>query len=204
MPWAVPTLPTKCLACDAELQTPIVCQRCHSLHPAPAGVEHFGLFGLKRSYDLDPPELQRRFLALSREIHPDFFGGKSTQEQALAVRLSADLNEAYRVLMDPILRAEYLLELAGGASSATDKSLPEGFLAEMMTLREQVEEALAAGDHAAQEEHRRRASGERAEACERVTALARRLPDAVPDDIPQLRQALNSIKYYDNVLKLVT
>lgn len=204
MPSALPIVPAKCLCCDAELKTPVVCDKCHTLHPVPAALDHFGLFGLARGYDLDAAELERRFIALSREIHPDFMGSKSAGEQALAVGLSADVNQAHRVLKDPVLRAEYLLELAGGDSAAKDKSLPEGFLADILMMREEVEEALAANDAAALDEHRRRASREREQACERVAALARNLSAAGPDEKRELRRSLNSIKYYDNVLKLVS
>ena len=203
MPSALPTVPAKCLRCDAELKTPVVCDKCHSLHPIPAAIDHFALFGLERGYDLDPAELGRRFLGLAREIHPDFMGAKSPEEQALAIGLSADVNQAYRVLKDPVLRAEYLLELSGGDSAARDKSLPDGFLPRIMMLREEVEESLAGGDRAAIETHRRETVDERRGACERIAELARSLPAVTDDAKRELRRLLNSIKYYDNVITLL-
>lgn len=204
MPSTLPVAAVKCPHCDAELRTPVVCDRCHALLPVTAATDHFTLLGLNRGYDLDAGVLDKRFLALSREIHPDFMGTKPADEQALAVRLSADVNQAHRVLKDPVLRAEYLLELAGGDSAAADKGLPDGFLAEMMMLREEVEESLSGGDDAALAAHGRRTAADRGLACERIAALARKLPAASPDERRELRHTLNSIKYYDNVLKLVS
>jgi molecular chaperone HscB len=204
MPSALPIVPVKCLRCDAELKTPVVCDKCHSLYPVPAATDHFALLGLPRRYDLDPADLQRRFVALSREIHPDFMGDKPPEEQALAVRVSADVNQACRVLKDPVLRAEYLLELSGGASAAGDKSLPDGFLPRIMMLRESVEESLGDGNREAIEAHRRETVEERRRACERIAELARRLPSATHEQEQELRKLLNSIKYYDNVIMLVS
>lgn len=203
MPAAIAILPAKCLCCDAELKTPVVCDKCHTLHPASATTDHFRLLGLERRYDIDAAELDRRFLWLSREIHPDFMGAKSPEEQALAVRLSARANEAVRVLTDPVLRAEYLLEVAGGESAVADKRLPDGFLPRMMMLREEVEEALAGADADALEQHKNAVSVERSTVTERIAALARKLPNASEDEKRELRTLLNSIKYYDNVLKLL-
>ena len=66
--------PQKCLACSAELTSPVVCSGCHTLYPLPQSVDYFGLLGPPRSFDLDDATLDTRYLAVSRHIHPDYFG----------------------------------------------------------------------------------------------------------------------------------
>lgn len=185
------------------LTTPVACEQCHTLYPVPATVDYFGLFQLPRGYDIDPAELEDRFLSLSRNVHPDFFNTQPQQVQHLAVRLSAQVNGAYRVLRSPVLRAEYLLELTGGPSAAQDKGVPDGFLGEIMLLREEIEEALAGGDRAAREAHRRTVDERRSRALAEIAALARKLPEAKDAERLKLRQLLNTMKYFDNILNLL-
>ncbi len=173
------------------MPSPLFCDHCHSLYPAD-GCDHFTLLGVERKFDLDPTELRQRYLQVSRGVHPDFHG---TGERATAsVLLSAQLNEAYRVLADPVLRAEYLLELAGGPSAAADKHVSPEVLADTFALRERIAEAKAAREEAALAECRARAQQMHAAAMQQVAELARRLPgDAGVRQ--RLRGALNALRY---------
>ena len=68
--------------------------------------DHFALFGFAPAFALDEKALQQKYLALQREFHPD----RAVPENKLAMlQKSADINEAYRVLKNPVERAEYLL-----------------------------------------------------------------------------------------------
>jgi len=192
------TVPSKCLACHADLETPIVCAGCQTLYPVPQSVDYFDLFRLPRRYRIDVEELEKKFLAISRNIHPDFFGSQSQEMRELSVRLSAELNEALRVLKDPVLRAGYLLENAGGRSAAQDRSVPQSVLTEVMRLQEEIEGA--AGDGAALARTRERVTARRGQILERIAELADDLADRSEKDETELRQAINSVKYYDNLL----
>lgn len=192
------TVPSKCLACHADLETPIVCAGCQTLYPVPQSVDYFDLFRLPRRYRIDVEELEKKFLAISRNIHPDFFGSQSQEMRELSVRLSAELNEALRVLKDPVLRAGYLLENAGGRSAAQDRSVPQAVLTEVVTLQEEIEDA--AGDGAALARIRERVTARRGRILERIAELADDLADRSEKDKTELRQAINSVKYYDNLL----
>lgn len=138
-------IPTKCQRCDKPLSDVTMCDFCHSLNPAAAGVDYFTLLGLPPQFELDAEVLRERFLALSRTVHPDMHGGDAADAQGLAVQLAAAVNDAYRTLRSPDLRAAYLLELVGGKSSAQDKSVPEGFLGTIMMMQEEVHDAKAGG-----------------------------------------------------------
>ncbi|MBK9118588.1 MAG: Fe-S protein assembly co-chaperone HscB [Phycisphaerales bacterium] len=186
----------KCRACDGPMETPVFCADCRRLYPAD-GVSYFELMGLAPVAEIAEEELRERYLKLSRGIHPDRQG--AVGESVLGLRVSARLNEAYRVLSDPFLRIEYLLELAGGKSSAEDRSVPTDVLTESLGMREELGEARAAGDAARLEACRAQAQAQRRGLLVRLLDLARRLPgDAALRD--ELRKTLNASKYYQKIL----
>jgi len=197
------TVPEKCLKCSAELTSPVVCEGCHTLYPLPQRVDYFALLGLPRTYALDEAAVEERYLAVSRHIHPDYFGGASGEMQQLSIRLSAELNEAIKILRHPVLRAGYLLELCGGASAADDRTVPPNVLSETLMLREEIEEAQSGGD--ADELRRLRDSVDRrrAELIAQIADLAGKLPGASSADKTSLRHSINAVKYYDNMLDLL-
>src|SRR5258706_8814504 len=58
------------------------------------------------------------------------------------MQMTTRVNEAYRTLKSPVLRAKYLLELHGvDVGFETNTAMPPEFLVEQMELREQLEEA---------------------------------------------------------------
>ena len=139
--------PAKCSRCERPMSTPVVCDFCHTLEPGAVGTDYFSLMSLPRRFDLSAEEIRQRFLALNRHTHPDFHAAEPAEVQSLSLKMSAAVNDAYRVLADPASRGDYLLELLGGPSSAADKSVPEGFLGTMMMMQEEIADA-AAGGHA--------------------------------------------------------
>ena len=99
-------------------------------------MEYFSALGLEPSLTLDAAELEKRFHAASRELHPDRFARSSADRQAEALAKSSLLTVAYRTLKDPAARAEYVLAQSGVVS----KDLPPGFLEQAFELNELVEE----------------------------------------------------------------
>ena len=138
---ASPGVPAKCIACNHELNSPVVCDYCHTLNPIHSLTDYFQVLGVDRRFDLDADQLRKKFLALNRHAHPDFHTSDTPEVRELSLRVASTVNDAYRTLSDPVSRAEYLLELLGGPSSAADKSTPDGLVAEMMDLQEQIDEA---------------------------------------------------------------
>ncbi len=193
-------VPTKCTTCEALQQTPLVCQDFRQLLAHVQGANYFELFGLPRAYEIDAQELNRKYLAISRNIHPDKFAAGDPQMQAFALRASAAVNRAYEVLGDPRPRAEYLLESAGGQSAAQDKRVPADFLNRVMMLREEIDDAKGGGDTATLDGIRASVAKERRETEVRIAQLCAALPGRSPDTRDELRQQLNALKYLDNLL----
>src|SRR5581483_5510501 len=133
-----------CPQCGAALSRAFVCATCGALFKEPPGLDHFAFFGLPRSFDVDEKAFEKSYLELSRLLHPDRqIARKNAPDSPEARRLralalSATMNQAYETLRSPLKRAEYLVRLAGGPGPDKDKRTPEGFLAEMLELREEL------------------------------------------------------------------
>jgi molecular chaperone HscB len=115
-----------------------------------SAVDHFETFGLPRSWDLDKSDLERRYLELSRAVHPDRFIEAAGAERRAAMERAAAVNEGYRTLRDPVKRAEYLVLLGGIDldSSDADRGAPKmdaTFLGDMIERREELDQQRALG-----------------------------------------------------------
>jgi molecular chaperone HscB len=103
--------------------------------------DHFSLFGLPRKLWIEMPALEKKFLELSWKLHPDKFVNASADEQELSLKGSSGLNDAYRVLRDPVGRVEYLLELEGMRKEGEHKQqAPPELLEEVFELNESLDE----------------------------------------------------------------
>ena len=67
-----------------------------------------------------PEIIKRAYRTLSREYHPD---ANPPEKRAWAQDMMARLNEAYRVLSDPVARREYDAQREGGAFAGVALSL---------------------------------------------------------------------------------
>ncbi|RAL01579.1 J-type chaperone JAC1, partial [Aspergillus ibericus CBS 121593] len=126
-------------------------------------------------FHIPPSTLRREFLQWQSRIHPDKYP-QGPQKQA-AEALSARINEAYRTLLDPLQRAQYLLREMHGIDvtaedGATKHALDAETLMEVMEVQETIEEV--SGDPGAEEriaELKRENEG-RVEECVRVLGEA--------------------------------
>jgi molecular chaperone HscB len=107
----------------------------------------FATLGAPRRYDLDLTVLEKTHRELSRALHPDKFAQAGASERRAALEQAANVNEAWRILRDPIRRAEALFQLEGFRVGETNepKASP-AFLMEVMEEREALAEARAARD----------------------------------------------------------
>ncbi len=131
-----------CHICETTLVSRLFCFSCNALQPFPRGIDFFEVLGFPVSFELKSEELEERYQKLSLELHPDFYGSAPEAEQLLSETASAILNTAYKTLHEPTLRAGYLLNVLAEKQQLDERSLPEGFLAEMFFLQEELDELL--------------------------------------------------------------
>jgi molecular chaperone HscB len=197
---AATSFPTKCSSCEVLSQVPFSCEDCHQLLAHVQGADYFELFGIPPRYDVDLAALEEKYLAISRNIHPDKYAVAGPEMQAFALRASAAVNQAYDVLRDPIHRAEYLLECAGGPSATQHKHVAPDLLGQIMMLREEIEEAKAAkNQEALQSIHGQLLARHRATEA-RIAELCSGLPNIDDAGKTELRVQLNAMKYLTNLL----
>lgn len=103
--------------------------------------DYFELFGLDAKFSIDLKVASEKYLELQRKSHPDKFANVSAAEQRLSVQFSSYINTAYQTLKSPLLRAEYLLELAGYPLNRETMTINDGeFLLAQMEWRESLSE----------------------------------------------------------------
>jgi molecular chaperone HscB len=139
---------TPCPDCGQALTSTLACLACGHVLAEQAPGNHFARLGLPQGPSVDRDDLETRYLLLSRVLHPDYHGAASEEQRQLVNHNSALLNEAWRVLGDDVLRAEYLLDLVDPGALERGKALPPEFLMEAMELSEAVEAARASGGEA--------------------------------------------------------
>lgn len=87
--------------------------------------------------------LEKSFKNLQKAVHPDLFGTRSRTEQELSADASSNINIAYKVLRNPVTRAQYLLQLHGidaiGESAGT-AAVSSDLLMEIMEGRELLDD----------------------------------------------------------------
>ena len=107
---------------------------------------HFSVFELPESFDLDLSELTLRYQELQKVFHPDKFANSAEQERLQAVQRAAQINDAFAVLKSPLSRAQHLLEINGIEAEKNATISDPMFLMQQMEMRESLEEAAAKDD----------------------------------------------------------
>ena len=127
-------------------------------------MDPFAILGIERSYDVDLGAVEKRHRELSRALHPDRYAGAGAAERRLTLAKAIEVNEAWRVVRDPIARAEALFRLAGIPVGERSEPPPSpALLMEAMERRESLAEAKARRDLGAIDRLAGQVDGRRAE-----------------------------------------
>jgi len=117
---------------------------------APEKLDYFALFDLPRKLWIEMSGLEQKFLQLSWKLHPDNFVNAPVDEQERSLKRSSEVNDAYRVLRDPVARVEYLLEIEGARKEGEHKQqAPPELLEEVFELNESLDELREAKESGA-------------------------------------------------------
>jgi len=192
-----------CPDCEERLETPLGCNGCGALLDPEALPGPFVVFGLEPTWEIDERDLKRRLRRIGRLVHPDFHA-TDPERRSRAESNSARLNRAYEVLLDPFLRADWLIELLGGPSEKEERAMPPEFLMEVMEWNEALDEAAAtpldSPERTALEGLANTLLAERDRRLEAVGGLLTPLPPAGSPSLTQVRRDLNAVRYLSRAL----
>lgn len=160
----------------------------------------FSLLGLPRLFDISLEAIHSAHLTRVASTHPDLAPHSQTpDEDADPV---AALNHAKRILENPELRANALLALLGGPTKESDRSLPPGFLMDIMETREAIEAAVHSKDPTALRHWRDWADTQRSEHKGAVSVLFRSLPQhPSAANLGSIRTRLNAWRYIERLIE---
>jgi len=119
------------------------CPQCDRILALGRFGDYFSFFGLPRRLQLDAQDLERRFRDLSRKFHPDFYYNAPPAERLASLERSSYLNDAYRVLRNPVARVEHLLAIEGLPAAKSEEGtarVPPSLLEEVFALNEELDE----------------------------------------------------------------
>jgi len=77
-------------------------------------MDPFATLGIARTFDVDLAAVEKVHRELSRALHPDRYVGASPSERRASLAKAVEINEAWRVLRDPIRRGDGDSYPAGG------------------------------------------------------------------------------------------
>lgn len=165
-------------------------------------MDPFATLGIAPSFDIDLAAVEKTHRELSRALHPDRYVGEGASGRRAALERAVAVNEAWRIVRDPIRRAEALLALRGVtvAEESEPKASPE-FLMDMLEQREALSEARARRDLGAV----RAMAVEFAARSRRVEGeLSRGFASGAPTALAALRGRLGELRYCRRLLDEVS
>ena len=156
--------------------------------------DFFVLFDLPVSFDVDLGALAERYREAQRAVHPDKFANASEAERRLSVQMAARINEAHRVLKDPLARGRYLLELRGVELNDMDTAFDGAFLMEQMELRERLEGVKGSADPHQQLQHIAQDIGAQSKVL--IAQMAEQLAASDKQSWQQARDATRKLQFF--------
>lgn len=162
-------------------------------------MNHFEVFGLAPALDLDVKALEQKLRTLSLEHHPDRFAQADARTRLAALEKTTALNDAFKVLKDPVRRAFYVLKLKGvdleNESAAAQAKMPLEFLEEVMERREKLEKLKLLRDVA-----KARAMADEIED-EKLDALGKAKAALGKDDVHEAAHQLGRVRYFTRLIE---
>lgn len=155
-------------------------------------MNYFNLFDLPICFTLDLDDLSSRFRELQRSVHPDKYAAAPESERLLALQRSAQINDGYQTLKQPLSRAKHLMELHGHPVTGEQTFTNPAFLMQQMELREELEELRNVADPVALDKYEARISGEVARYFEKI---GQGLDPEQPQNLDELAELIREVKF---------
>ena len=136
-----------CWNCKGTLEEADLCGTCVKIQPFKEDRDYFDILALPHRLVIDSGILTEKFHEKSRLFHPDFHRMDVDVEQEISLTNASRLNQAFKTLKDPFLRAAYYLSLQKPGNPVIDpkKRLNPQDLMELMELKEELESKIAVG-----------------------------------------------------------
>lgn len=165
-------------------------------------MNYFELFEIPVSLTPDKGLLKKKFYALSRKYHPDFFTQETENEQTDALEMSSQVNRAFKVFQNPDATIKYVLQLKGLLEEEEKYNLPSEFLMEMMDLNEQMMEAKMEEDAEAAEKLKTAVARVEAEIYEPVKEIVEGFEEGktTTEQLLKVKEYYYKKKYLDRIL----
>jgi molecular chaperone HscB len=110
-------------------------------------LNHFELFSLPVSFQVDEVALDREYKKLQAEVHPDRFVDADDRTRLQALQQTSMVNDAYETLKSALKRSAYLLKLHDvDAEEHNQAHLQEEFLLQQLEMREALETLIESDD----------------------------------------------------------
>ena len=104
-------------------------------------LNYFEIFGIEAQITIDIEHLNKKYLTLQAEFHPDKFVNASNLEKSMATRISTYINDAYNTLSDLVERVDYILQINNYSKEEHTTFKNTNFLTNQMMLSEKIENA---------------------------------------------------------------
>lgn len=156
----------RCRSCGEAQPPAFFCRRCDAVQLLPQHTDYFTVLGLPPHPAVDTKDLDERYYALSRRLHPDRFSTRSPDELRASVQATALLNAAYRTLRDVESRGRYWLSRAGDDLASDNSRVPPELATYVFEVQDKMAELTAGANGAA--------AGLRSELAEMQRELAER------------------------------
>ena len=101
-------------------------------------MNYFELYGIPVQLNPDMAYVKQKYYELSRRHHPDFYSAAAPEEQAENLRISSDVNKAYKAFQDPDATIRYVLQLKELLEDEEKYQLDPEFLMEVLEINESL------------------------------------------------------------------
>ncbi len=99
-------------------------------------MNYYELFDMPLKAVADKTYVSKKYIALQKKYHPDFYTNENEADKEFAMEQSAAINKGYKIFTNKDNTIEYFLKLKGIITPDEKFNLPTDFLMEMMELNE--------------------------------------------------------------------